>query len=274
MGLNVTLLGTGNPIPDANRAGAATLIEAGGTRILVDAGRGVCMRLAAAGAVPVMLEAVLLTHLHSDHLCDLNDVVTTHWVMSQQPTALHIYGPVGTKDMVDGLMAMLCADVRYRVAHHADLTWEPLLEVHELTGGELTIGEIKVTVETTDHRPVEPSLGYRFEHDGKAAVISGDTVPCEGLDRLCAQADIYVQTVLNESLVRLVPMARFQETIDYHSTLEQTADTAQRAGVKTLVLTHQIPTPGPDAEESWLEIVRAGFTGTIVYGMDLTRIDA
>jgi ribonuclease Z len=272
--LSVTLLGTGNPIPDPNRAGAATLIEAGGTRILVDAGRAVCMRLAAAGALPVMLDAVLLTHLHSDHLCDLNDVVTTHWVMSQQPTTLHIYGPTGTKEMVDGLLAMLSSDVRYRVAHHADLTWRPQLEVHELTEGDLTIGQVKVTVATTDHRPVEPSLGYRFEHEGKTAVISGDTVPCEGLDRLCAGADIYVQTVLNESLVRLVPMQRFVETIDYHSTLEQTADTAQRAGVKTLVLTHQIPTPAPDAEASWLEVVRAGFKGTLVFGTDLIRIDA
>src|SRR5947207_2124179 len=82
MTIEVVLLGTGNPLPDRDRAGAATLVRAGASTLLVDAGRGVCMRLVAAGVLPFMLDAVLLTHLHSDHICDLNDVVTTQWVMS------------------------------------------------------------------------------------------------------------------------------------------------------------------------------------------------
>ena len=88
MAVETTLLGTGNPVPSADRAGAATLVKAGGSHLLVDAGRGVTMRMVAAGALPVMLEAVLLTHLHSDHICDFNDVITTHWVMTQEPTPL------------------------------------------------------------------------------------------------------------------------------------------------------------------------------------------
>ena len=83
---------------------------------------------------------------------------------------------------------------------------------------------------------------------------------------------MYVQTVLREDLVRMVPMQRFQETVDYHSTLEQTAATAQRAGVTTLVLTHQIPTPAPNASEEWLSIVRSGFEGTIVFGEDMLQV--
>ena len=75
--LTVTLLGTGGPIPDPNRAGPATLVSAGSEQHLVDAGRGVLMRLAAAGSGPAQLSAVLLTHLHSDHITDLNDVITT-----------------------------------------------------------------------------------------------------------------------------------------------------------------------------------------------------
>src|SRR3984885_2426406 len=103
MTIDVVLLGTGNPLPDPARAGAATLVRAGGKTLLFDAGRGVCMRLAGAGVLPVMLDAVVLTHLHSDHICDLNDVVTTQWVMSPQPKVLPIFGPVGTQEVVNGL---------------------------------------------------------------------------------------------------------------------------------------------------------------------------
>jgi len=91
MTIEVVLLGTGNPLPDRDRAGAATLVRAGGSTLLVDAGRAVCMRLAAAGVLPFMLDAVLVTHLHSDHICDLNDVVTTQWVMSPVEKSLRMY---------------------------------------------------------------------------------------------------------------------------------------------------------------------------------------
>jgi ribonuclease Z len=273
MTIEVVLLGTGNPLPDPARAGAATLVRAGGKTLLFDAGRGVCMRLAGAGVLPVMLDAVVLTHLHSDHICDLNDVVTTQWVMSPQPKVLPIFGPGGTQEVVDGLMAMLRPDVGYRIAHHEDLTWEPQLEVTELGAGVvLDDNGVKVIAAASDHRPVEPTLAYRIEHGGNSVVIAGDTVPCAGLDELCAGADIYVQTVLRDDLVNLVPMQRFRDTVDYHSTVEQTAQTAKRAGVHTLVLTHQIPTPGPGTADEWIGIVRNHYDGEVVFGEDLTKI--
>ena len=48
----ITLLGTGSPLPDAHRAGPSTLVSAGDAHLLIDAGRGVMMRLAAAGKLP------------------------------------------------------------------------------------------------------------------------------------------------------------------------------------------------------------------------------
>ena len=275
MTIDVVLLGTGNPLPDRDRAGAATLVRAGGWTILVDAGRGVCMRMVAAGALPVMLDAVLLTHLHSDHICDLNDVVTTQWVMSPVPKPLRIFGPPRTSEVMAGLRAMLVPDVEYRVAHHADLTWEPQLEVAEVTPGVVFEEDaVRVLAARTDHRPVEPTLGYRIESGGKAVVLAGDTVPCAGLDELCLGADVYVQTVLRDDLVRMVPMQRFVDTIDYHSTVAQAAQTAARAGVRTLVLTHQVPTPAAGSADEWLAIAREHFAGEIVFGEDLTAVSA
>lgn len=271
--ITAVLLGTGNPLPDPQRAGAATLVRAGGRRFLVDAGRGVCLRLAATGTVPLQLEEVLLTHLHSDHICDLNDVITTHWVMSAAPTPLKVVGPRGTAGVVDAALAMLEADIPYRLAHHADLTWRPLVEVHEAGQGILLDdGDVRVLVAATDHRPVDPSLAYRFEHGGRSVVVAGDTLPCPGLDELCAGADVYIQTVLRDDLVRLVPSARFVDTIDYHSTVEQAALTAARARVGTLVLTHQVPTPAPGAAEQWVALARRHFDGAIVFGEDLTEV--
>jgi ribonuclease Z len=271
--IDVVLLGTGNPLPDRDRAGAATLVRAGGRTMLVDAGRGVCMRLVAAGVLPLMLDEVLLTHLHSDHICDLNDVVTTQWVMSPVRKSLRVFGPPRTREVVDGMRAMLRPDVDYRLAHHADLDWEPDVDVVEVTPG-IVFDEhgVRVVAARTDHRPVEPTLGFRVECDGRSVVLAGDTVPCEGLDELCRGADVYVQTVLRDDLVRMVPMQRFKDTIDYHSTVAQAAQTAARGGVRTLVLTHQVPTPAVGAADEWIALAREHFDGEIVFGEDLTTI--
>jgi ribonuclease Z len=275
MTIEITLLGTGNPLPDRDRAGAATLVRAGARIMLIDAGRGVCMRLAGAGVIPLMIDDVLLTHLHSDHICDLNDVVTTQWVMAQAPKPLRIFGPPRAQAVIDGMLAMLQPDVEYRLAHHEDLTWEPQLEVAEIGSGLVfETDEVRVLAAATDHRPVEPTIGYRIEWDGKAVVLAGDTVPCAGLDELCRDADIYVQTVLRDDLVSQTPVQRFRDTIDYHSTVTQAAQTAKRNGVRTLVLTHQIPTPFPGTADEWLAIAREHFDGEVVWGEDLVTISA
>jgi ribonuclease Z len=271
----VTLLGTGSPIPSPDRAGPSTLVRAGDASLLVDCGRGVVMRLSAAGVLPVQLSAVLLTHLHSDHITDLNDVITTQWVMTFAPTPLLVYGPPGTQRVVDAVLEMLALDQGYRHAHHADLPHPPVVTVTEVGPGDtFDVAGASVSVHETDHRPVAPTVGYRITHDGAVAALAGDTVPCPGLDDLCRGADLYVQTVIRDDLVRATPAQRLHDICDYHSTVEQAAQTAARAGVKTLVLTHCVPAPARGAEDEWRALAAAHFDGEIVLGPDLTNVTA
>ncbi|HEV3136103.1 MAG TPA: ribonuclease Z [Acidimicrobiia bacterium] len=272
--MQITLLGTGSPLPDPLRAGPATLVRAAGSTILVDCGRGVLMRLAGAGVLPPMLSAVLVTHLHSDHLTDLNDVITTHWVMNPQPVALSVFGPPGLRGVVDATLSALAPDIRYRLAHHTDLTEPPNVDVTEMTpGDQFDFESVAVRVAATDHRPVEPTVAYRIEGDGRSVVVGGDGVPCVGLDELCHGADAYVQTVIRSDLVRQVPNTRFQDIIDYHSTVEDAARTAARAEVRTLVLTHYVPPMAPAQADEWRALAARHFAGDIVLGDDLTTVD-
>ncbi len=273
--MDVTLLGTGNPLPDPERAGAATLVRANGQTLLFDCGRAVTMRLAGAGVGAASLAALLITHLHSDHTWAINDLLTTRWVSQFADEPFPVVGPPGTAEFVDRMLAAMATDIGYRIAHHDDLTWEPRCEVTEVTEGPAFEADgVKVIAAVVDHGVVRPALSYRVEADGAAVVISGDTLPCSGLDRLCAGADVYVQTVLRRPLVEQVPVPRFQDIPDYHSSTEDAAATAARAGVRTLVLTHLIPAPAPGTEQDWIDDVRRSFDGDVVVGHDLLTVSA
>lgn len=272
--LIVTLLGTGSPLPDANRAGPATLVSADAAHYLVDAGRGVLMRLAAAGVGAGQLSAVLVTHLHSDHLTDLNDVITTRWITTFERTPLTIVGPAGTADVVDHMIGSLEPDIRYRLAHHDDLDHPPTVDVLEVEDGPVAVGgAVTVRCTPTEHRPAEPSVAFRFDHDGASVVIAGDTVPCEGLDRLCAGARVLVHTAIRKDTIAASGIPRLVDTLDYHSSVEEAAQTAQRAGMETLVLTHYVPAFPSGGGQDWRQLAEAHFEGTVETGDDLHRIE-
>jgi ribonuclease Z len=274
--VDITILGSGSPLPDAARAGPSGLISASGQHLLIDCGRGVLMRLAGAGVQPAQLRAVLLTHLHSDHTTDFNDVLTTWWVMPMTAgRPLPVIGPPGTADFVERTIAAMHHDIRYRLDHHDDLNEPPVCAVTEVDDGStLELDGIRVLVRRVDHGVVRPAVGYRCEEAGSGASVvwSGDTLPCAGLDALCAGAGIYVQTVVRRSMVEAVPVQRFLDILDYHSDVEDAGRTAARGGVRTLVLNHMVPAPVPGTEHEWIAEAAAHFGGEIVVAEDLLRL--
>jgi len=273
--IDVTLLGTGSPMVDPNRAGPATLVQAGGEHYLVDCGRGVLMRLVAAGVPANQITALCITHLHSDHITDLNDVITSMWITTFEPTPLRIIGPPGTRDTVGHIVASLGPDIGYRIAHHDDLSEGPLLEVVESDGvgaPDVSVGSVRVTTGPTDHRPVEPSIAFRFNHDGVGVVAAGDTVPCAGLDELSAGAQAIVHTAIRKDIIADIPIPRLLDTLDYHSSPEEAAQTAERAGMNTLVLTHYVPAIPPGGGDDWRALAAEHFSGRVELGDDLHQI--
>ena len=271
--MDIVLTGTGSPLPDANRAGPSTLIKAGDTHILVDAGRGVVMRMAGGGSLPAFLAAVLVTHLHSDHICDLNDVITTHWVMTRGNAELAVYGPPGTAQFVERQLHALEADIGYRIEHHDALTNGPRVQVTEVAPGEgFSVNDVEVTTAATAHAPVRPTIGYRLEHNGSSAALVGDTIPCQGVDQLAAGADAYVQTVIRRDLVEQIPNDMVQDILDYHSGVVEAAQTAARVGAKRLVLTHMVPAPTAEQYSEWIALAAEHYEGEIIIGDDLTTI--
>jgi ribonuclease Z len=274
--IEVTLLGTGSPIPDPQRAGPSTLVRAAGQTLLVDCGRGVLQRAMAVGVGANALTALLLTHLHSDHIADLGDVLITRWVttFSPDPPPLPIIGPPGTAQVVDAMLKAFGPDIGYRIAHHADLTAPPEVEVHEHSEGLVWDNDgVRITVAPTDHRPVTPTIGFRISHEHASVVLAGDTVPCTTLDELAAGAGALVHTVIRKDLIEAIPQQRIPDICDYHSSVEQAADTAARAGVGTLILTHYVPPVMPGHEDDWRAKAASVFSGRIEVGHDLHRVE-
>jgi ribonuclease Z len=228
------------------------------------------MRAAAVASGAGAFRALFLTHLHSDHVTDLNDIFTMRWAMSFSPNPLPVYGPPGTAALLQATEEMLEPDIGYRLAHHDDLDWRPSAVVTEVGSGTiLEEGSVRVTVAPTDHSPVRPTVGYRVEDGGRSVVIAGDTVPCQGLDELCADADVLVHTVVRRDLIEQIGLPRLTDVLDYHSSVPDAASTAERNGVRSLLLTHLVPPPASGTEQEWLDQAATNFTGEVLLASDL-----
>lgn len=268
--MQVVLLGTGFPRPDPERAGSSTAVTVGDRVFVIDAGRAVVLRLAAADLSLKSVQAVFLTHLHSDHTAGLPDLFNTSWQFGREGP-FELYGPTGTKKLSNAMLKFFAADIHVR---------RDLVEKHPGAGATITThvvhegivyqdDTVKVTAFAVDHAPVVPAFGYRFDSGGRVIVISGDTRPSENLVRFAKDADVLVHEAMLPEYLDGVDTPEVATRLKaYHTTAEEAGEIARRANVGLLVLTHLVP--GKD-EEAFRERAATRFKGRIVVGRDLMR---
>jgi ribonuclease Z len=280
--LNVTILGSGSPIPSSVRFSQSILIEAGKQKLLVDAGRGATIRLTQAGVPLRDVNAIFVTHLHTDHIDGLQDLWSTGWLPTpwgSRVKPLTIYGPQGTVAMTQGLTAAFAWDIKTRIADEKlppdGIAWD----AHDIAPGLVYEREgVKVTAFPTHHGDlISPNFGYAIEYDGKKVVISGDTTYDERIAKEAKGADLLLHEVADIDPEMLKKFPRFKEIAAHHTLPEEAGRIFAMARPKLAAYTHIIvikqnaPLDVPPTEVA--ARTRSTYDGPLVLGEDLMRFE-
>lgn len=271
--IRVTLLGTGSgPRAFLDKAGISTLVEAGGERLLFDAGRGSVQRLVQAGFPMNAATKLFLTHLHSDHVIGIPDLMLSPWAAApERKVPLEVWGPDGTREMMRHLEQAFAFDIHMR--RDVDESFSPdgiRMVAHDIQPGKVyERNGVTVTAFLVPHGRVEPSYGYRVDYAGRSVALSGDTSPSDNLVAVCKGVDVLIHEAIDlEVLRRLVPdKRRLDAIVARHTTPEQAADVFRQVSPRLAVFSHS---PGTAAI---VEQTRRSYPGRVEMGEDLMVIE-
>jgi ribonuclease Z len=278
----VTLLGTGVPIPRPERFGPATLIEAGEHTILIDAGRGATIRMFQIGVPIGQIDALLLTHFHSDHTVGIPDLWLTGWLngyFGARQKPFHVIGPTGTTELMSHLEAAYSRDLEIRIEDeklvraHASIT----IEEFEADGIVYEAGDLRIAAFTVDHGvAIKPAYGYRIEYQDRVAVISGDTRYNENVVKFGTGVDLLIHEVAMAP-PELCAEPHIQRILNHHTTPQQAGMVFARAKPKLAAYTHLVmlataSIPAPSIQDLIAQ-TRENYAGPLVVGEDLMSFE-
>ncbi|MBI1252674.1 MAG: MBL fold metallo-hydrolase [Alphaproteobacteria bacterium] len=284
-GLHAAFCGTGSPIADRRRAGPCFAAIADGRLFVFDVGEGAQETLGIMGLPPARVEAVFLTHFHSDHIDGLGALALQHWAAGAAQAPLQVYGTTGVERIANGFNEAYAIDSGYRMAHHGNDVVPPSgfgIAAHpfELPAPDESAvvydrDGVRILAFRVSHAPVSEAVGYRIEYQGRSVVVTGDTKKCACVSRAAENADLLASEALQPTMTRILGRAATQnnqtniaqimhDIEDYHVTPRQAAEMAQDANVQALALTHLIPPmPLPFLTGPFLGDAREAFNGDI-----------
>ena len=278
----VTLLGTASPSPRPNRFGPSTLIEAGDQKLLIDAGRGVPIRLRQLNIPLGKIDVLFLTHFHSDHTSGVPDLWLTGWLapaFAQRKGAFHVIGPTGAKQLMDGLQQAYAADIKIR-EEDEKLSHEAIaVKVEEFSADGVVYEKngVRVTAFEVDHGDaIKPAYGYRIDYHGKSVTISGDTRFTEKVIKYGTGTDILIHEV-GYAKPEMLKIPGIQRILAHHTSPQEVGTVFDRAKPKLAVYTHIVRLGSATAPEPTnSEIVsatRETYKGPLILGDDLMTFE-
>ena len=254
--LKVVICGSRSPLPSPGRAESCVLIEAGDDVYIFDLGNGSVNNLTEYQLPWPNVKAVLITHMHSDHMADLPDAHLQSWVQGRT-SPLKVYGPEGINLVTKGFELAYSADYQYRNDHHGD-DMLPMSIVGfnaiQIIDNQLIPNEtpgLEILPFVVDHFPVNSAFGFKISYKGRTVVISGDTIHDGSVQKYSKDIDLLVHSAISIDLVErmreIAPLPQLNKILfdiqDYHTTITEAGEIARDANVKHLLIYHSIPTP-------------------------------
>ena len=273
----VTLLGTGSPAPVMRRFGPGVLVQAGGKTLLIDCGRGTTQRLMQSGLRLGQVDALFLTHLHSDHVVGIPDLWLTGWLeasYAQRKGPLVVFGPAGTQTLMDGLSRAYEWDIKARIA---DQNLDPnsiKSQVTEFKEGVIyDQAGVKVTAIEVDHGDLlKPAYGFRVDYAGRSVTISGDTRFSENLIKHANGTDLVIHQVAS-AREELLKLPAFKAIMAHHTSPEEAGTLFTRVKPKLAVYYHFVllgtPVVPSVTEKEVFDLTRKTYSGPLLIGEDL-----
>lgn len=291
--VEILFCGTGSPNRNPYRASPCLALIAYGKLYLFDAGEGAIAKLYEYQAPVLRLEKVFLTHLHSDHMSGVAEVLHNTWLYGRQQS-VELVGPPGTENLLDGMRLSYGEDIKERMhvlgpdGVSMETAFPAAREVRVQTGKIQIVHEDKdLTIEAFPvlHPHWDHAYGYRISVAGKSIVVSGDTRPSESVRTYAENSDYLIHEAFNRDMMSKVgetleqinvpiSAARIERIGDVHTDTIALAKLAQQSKTQHLVLTHLIP-PVPDtfpARRAFMSGMSEYYSGRITMAYDGMRI--
>lgn len=266
--LGVTLLGTGTPNPNPDRAGASYLFRAGDFRFMIDCGPGALLRLGQAGSIAANIDHVFFTHFHLDHWADLGPFMVNRWIRGNH-APLSVYGPVGLKPLVQSLQQLHRQDLDYRRKIRTSEVDYPEIRVFEVEAGfEFEHQGLRIAPFDVMHYPIEQALGYQVTGGGRKIVFSGDTCPNDNVIKHAQDADLLIHECVEYEKWTAVDI-RPDHIEHAHTDPVSLGRIATASKVRLCVTTHMLANSKP------AEIhrkIRETYSGPLAIGQDLMTL--